>query len=88
MTRLQRHLILPALAPLLFFGVALSPVSWLGCRNRGLLAVLIALLAALLGVAAAGRALYGRLKGETETAWWALTALLLALPAIGVLLLA
>ena len=88
MSRLQRHL-LPALAPLLFFAVPLSPVEWLGCRNRGLLAFVIALVAALLGVVAAIMALRSRLCGNAEDGpWWALTALLLALPAVGVLLLA
>lgn len=89
MTRLQRHFFLPAFAPLLFFAVALSPVEWLGCRNRGLLAVIIALLAALLGVGCAAMALRSRLTGRaTEGPWWALSALILALPAVGVLLLA
>ena len=89
MTRPQRHLYLPALAPLLFFAVALSPVDWLGCRNRGLLAVIIALTAALLGVGCAVLALRSRLRDSTDDGrWWALSALLLALPAVGVLLLA
>ena len=88
MSRLQRHL-LPALAPLLFFAVALSPVEWLGCRNRGLIAFVIALTAGLLGVAAATLALRSRLRGNPAGGpWWALTALILALPAVGVLLLA
>lgn len=90
MTRRQRHILLPALAPLLFFCVALSPIEWLGCRTRGLTAFLIALISALLGVGAAGRAVYGRARGEAETStvWWAVTALILAVPAVSCLLLA
>jgi hypothetical protein len=61
MSRIQRHVILPSLAPLLFFAVAATPVEALGCRTRGLLAFAIALVSVLAGLGAAIMAIKGRL---------------------------
>ena len=88
MSLFQRHVILPSLAPLLFFAVATTPVELLGCRTRGLLAVSIALASVLAGLGAAIMAIKGRLKGDPQSHWWVGSALILAVPAIGVLVLA
>ena len=56
------NIILPAIMPVLFFAVALSPVDLLGCRTRGLIALSIALISGLAGLGAAVRALKGRVK--------------------------
>jgi hypothetical protein len=88
MSRIQRHVILPSLAPLLFFTVAATPVEALGCRTRGLLAFAIALVSVLAGLVAAIMAVKGRLKGDSHSMWWVGSALILAIPAVGVLLLA
>jgi len=88
MTPLIRHIALPAIAPLLFFAVAATPVEVLGCRTRGLLAFAIALLSALGGLAAAVMALRGRMRGDRHSHWWAASALVLAIPAVGLLILA
>jgi hypothetical protein len=87
MSLVQRHIILPSFAPLLFFAVAATPVHVLGCRTRGLLAVAIALVSILAGLAAAMRALKGRLQGDSQTLWWIGSALILAIPTVGVLIL-
>ncbi|MCG6533553.1 MAG: hypothetical protein L7F78_02445 [Syntrophales bacterium LBB04] len=80
--RIYRHILLPAVAPLLFLVVATTPVDVLGCRNRGLLAVAIALLSVLAGLGAAIVGARGRMKGKPDANWWATTALILAIPAV------
>lgn len=88
MSLIQRHVILPSIAPLLFFVVAATPVHVLGCRTRGLIAVTIALVSVLVGLAEAVRAIKGRLQGDSQTRWWIVSALILAIPTVGVLILA
>ena len=80
--RVYRHILLPAFAPILFLAVATTPVEILGCANRGLLAFAIALLSVLGGIGAAVIGLRGRLRGGSDNHWWATTALILALPAV------
>jgi hypothetical protein len=88
MTLIRRHVILPSIAPLLFFAVAATPVQTLSCRTRGLLAFIIALVSVLSGLAAAIMAIKGRLRGDSQTVWWIASALILAVPAVAVLILA
>ena len=88
MTPLQRHILLPALLPAMFLAVAATPVELLGCRNRGLLALGIALASVIAGVYAAVRA--GKLRGSShpEGQWWLATAIILAIAPIALLILA
>lgn len=88
MSLIQRHVILPSLAPILFFAVAATPLHVIGCRTRGLLAITIALISVLAGLAAAIRAIKGRLQGDSQAGWWIGSALILAIPTVGVLILA
>ncbi len=88
MTRTFRHIVLPALAPTAFFLVAGSPVEVLGCFNRGLIALSIALISVTAGLIVAVRALRGRVRGEPASGWWVLSALILAIPACGLIILA
>ncbi len=87
MTSFTRHILIPAIIPVLFFGVAATPVEWLGCSTRGLVAIIIAFIGVLAGLAAAIMALRGRLRGEKQSIWWVATALVLSIPAIAVLFL-
>ncbi len=84
----SRHIIYPALMTILFFVVALSPVDLLGCRTRGLLAFAIALLSGVGGIFAAVKALKGRIKGDGDSPWWGLSAILLAGPVVAMLIMA
>ncbi len=88
MSLLFRHVVLPAVSPVLFCIVAATPVEVMGCRTRGLLAIAIALTSVLAGLGAAILAVRGRMHGETQSIWWIVTALVLAIPAVGVLILA
>ncbi len=80
--RVYRHILLPAFAPVLFLVVATMPVDFLGCANRGLLAAAIALLSIFGGIGAAVTGLRGRQRGDSDAHWWSTTALILALPAV------
>ena len=83
-----RHILYPAIASVLFFAVATTPVDVLGCRIRGLIAFAIALLSVLAGVGAAVMALQSRLRGDRHSYWWVASALVLTIPAVGLLILA
>jgi hypothetical protein len=88
MNQIVRFLALPSLVPIFFFAVAATPVEVLGCRNRGLLAVSIALAGALGSLGAAIMGLKGRIRREPNTRWWVVGALVLAIPAVAVLFMA
>jgi hypothetical protein len=80
--RIFRHILLPAFAPVLFLVVATTPVDVLGCRTRGLLAMAIAFLSVLAGLVSAVAGVRGRIKGNPDANWWATSALVLAAPAV------
>jgi len=88
MKNMCRHILLPALAPILFFSVAATPVEFFGCRTRGLLALMIALAGVLAGLGSAIMALKSRLRRDPSANWWILSSLILAIPAIAVLVIA
>jgi hypothetical protein len=75
-----RHILLPSIMPVHFFAVAATPVEMLGCRNRGLLSFMIALMSVLAGLGAAIMALKGRMRSDIHTTWWIATALILVIP--------
>jgi len=72
----------PAISPLLFYAIYLTPRETIGCANRGLAALIVVLLSAIL-------ALFTTIKGaplmrndRDEALWWLLSTLILLLPAI------
>ena len=83
-----KFLCLPAVASAFFFVVAFMPVEVLGCRNRGLLAVSIALAGALGSLGAAILGLRGRIRRDPNSHWWVASALVLGVPAVAVLFMA
>ena len=85
---MYHHVVIPAILPAAFFLVALSPVEVLGCRNRGLLALLIALLSGLSALGAAIISIRGRMRGKPHTMWWVGSALVLTVPVIAVIMMA
>lgn len=64
------------------------PVDVLGCRNRGLLAVVIALAGALVGLGVAILGARKKLRGDPDTHWWVASSLILAIPAVAVIIIA
>ena len=86
MKMITKHAVIPAILPLIFFAIASLPVELLGCRNRGLLAVIVAIAAGVLGIAAAVKALIGRVREDANSSFWMVSALILAIPAIFIVL--
>jgi hypothetical protein len=86
--QIYRHILLPAFAPVLFLVVATTPVDVLGCATRGLLAVAIAFLSVLAGLVSAFVGARGRKRGNPDANWWATSALILAMPAVLLIMLA
>jgi uncharacterized membrane protein YjfL (UPF0719 family) len=82
MKHILNHLIIPAMVPAIFLLVASTPVEVLGCRNRGLMAVLIAIMGALFGVGAAIKGAMGKARGNPNANWWLASTLILAIPAV------
>jgi len=88
MNRFTRHIMMPAILPLIFFAVGLSPVEVLGCRTRGLLALAISFVSGLLALGAVFIGTKGRIQGNSNSVWWVISALILAIPVVGMILLA
>lgn len=87
-SRTLYHIFIPAILPIAFFAVAATPVEVLGCRNRGLLALLIAFISVLAGLGAAIRAVKGRRRGEADVDRWVMSALILAIAPVALIFLA
>lgn len=70
------------MVPAIFLIVASLPVELLGCLNRGLIAAFVAIAAGILGIIAAVRALLVKVRGHANSSLWMASALILAIPAI------
>ena len=79
-SRTVRHVLLPAMAPLAIVGLYFTPVSLIGCANRGLLALLVAAVSAIAAFVTVALAIRGRTRGDERSSWWILSALILTLP--------
>ena len=86
--RVIRHVVVPAMMSVAFFSVALTPVALLGCRNRGLLALLVASASGLWSISAAIAAVRRRARGDADAGWWAIRSLVLSAPVVAMLALA
>ena len=86
--RVIRHIIFPGIFPVFFFVIAATPVEVLGCYNRGMVALITALISAFLALGAALLALWRRSRGDLETHWFILSTLIFVIPAIGLIILA
>lgn len=88
MTRTLRHILLPALAPVVFFLVASTPVEVLGCFNRGLMALSVAMVSVIAGIIFAVKGRLSWRRGDPDAGWWVLSALILAVPPVALIILA
>jgi hypothetical protein len=87
-TRTFRHVVLPAFAPAAFFLIASTPVEVLGCFNRGLIALSIAMVSVTGGLILAIKGVLGKKRGDPLAHWWMLSSLILAIPPAALLVLA
>ena len=73
-------MLLPAIAPAAIGALYFTPVTLIGCANRGLLAPAITGPSAIAACVATAPAIRGRMCGDQQSAWWVLSADILALP--------
>ena len=81
-------LLLSVIIPLLFLAVATTPVQIFGCRNRGLLAFTLALISLLFALVSTIKGAKNRVKDKSNYLIWLICTVILALPAIYILILA
>jgi hypothetical protein len=86
--RIENHIVIPAMMPVLFLVVASTPVEVLGCAVRGLIAMLIALISGLAALGAAVIGAKGRVHHDKNSIWWVLSTLILVIPVIAMIILA
>jgi hypothetical protein len=84
-TRLVRHVFVPAAAPLAVTGLYFTPVSLFGCVNRGLLAMAVVLISALAACVTTAKGARARRQGRASANWWLLSTLILVTPVVLVL---
>ena len=88
MKRIVYHVISPGIMPAVFSVIASMPVEVLGCRTRGLIALLIALVSGLAALGAAIIGAKGRMRGDVYAIWWLATSFILTIPVIALIILA
>jgi len=88
MRKMIYHILGPTIMPLIFFGIATTPVEILGCRTRGLIAVSIAFTSGLAGLGAAIVSAKKRKREDPSGIWWVVSSLILATPVVAFLILA
>jgi len=88
MKRIIYHILIPTIMPMVFFRIAMLPVEVWGCRTRGLIALLLAVVSGLAAIGAAVMGLRGRMRGDTDALWWAASAIILTIPVVALLILA
>ena len=88
MYNITKHILYPATVTTIFFLTAMLPVELLGCRDRGLIAAVLAIAAGIAGIIAAVKALVGRIRGDANSTLWMASALIFAVPAIYIVIIA
>jgi len=74
--------------PAAFFAVALTPVYVLGCRTRGLLALLVAFVSGLAALVTIIRSRREQRRGGAIRIWRLVTAVILTIPVIALIIMA
>jgi hypothetical protein len=87
---LLRHVLLPALAPAALVVLAFTPLTVIGCVQRGLMALGVVIVSAAAALGTARRALRAQAEARVQVqrgepssnlaSWWLLTTLILLLP--------
>jgi len=85
MNRYIQHILLPAIAPVLIVGLYFTPVTLVGCMNRGLMAVAVVLVSTIAAFVTVGMVFRLRLKNDPSSGWWIISGLILTLPLILIL---
>lgn len=85
MSRILKHVVLPATATIAVVALYFTPVAMLGCVTRGLIALAVAGISLLVALVSVGVGLKKRIRGEKGSEWWIVTTVILMLPALLVL---
>ena len=88
MKHIVYHIMIPAIMPVVFFIIATTPVEVLGCRTRGIIALLIALISGLAAIGTANMGTKVMMRGEKYTLWWVATSIILVIPLIALVIMA
>jgi hypothetical protein len=80
-TKLTKHVTVPALAPVALLCLANVPVELFGCVNRGLAALALVFASAAAAFVTVGFGLRARAKNE-PSAWWLASTLVLTAPLV------
>jgi len=82
MDRVTRHVLLPLVAPAAIVALYFTPVSLIGCANRGLIALAVAVIALVAGIAVGIAGLKAR-RDDPDSRWWFIASMsILALPVL------
>jgi len=81
-------ILLSAIMPLAFFIIAMIPVQVIGCRNRGITALLIALSSGIAAVVTSIIGLRERMRGKPDASRWIVSTLILTIPVVALIILA
>lgn len=82
---LFRHVALPAVAPLALVVLYSTPLTVVGCAQRGLLALAVTSVATVAAFGCVVMAFRTRARGEDRSSWWMFSTAILAL-SLGLLL--
>lgn len=75
-----KHIVLPAVAPILIIALYFTPVMFFGCRIRGLIAICIVLISTIGAFVTIGRAFSARRRNDPIASWWIISAAIFTLP--------
>ncbi len=88
MKQMIYHIMIPALMPVAFLMIAATPVEVFGCRTRGWIALLMALISGLAALGTAAMGAKGRMRNDPHSPWWVASSIILVIPGIALLILA
>lgn len=80
-----KYVLLPCLGPLAIVGLYYTPVSVIGCVNRGLLALAVVFFSLIAGIVVGILGIRAKRRGEPGTHWRLVAMLILTVPALLVL---
>jgi hypothetical protein len=87
MKRVIVHIIVPLIIAIIFFVNGFMSVEVLGCFSRGLIALIIASISALLALASMLIGLKTRIAKDKNSFWWVISGLIFTIPVIGLIIL-
>jgi len=85
MSLFTRHILIPAIAPLAVVGLYFTPVSLIGCANRGLIALAVVFISLVAGITTGVLGLRARARNGAASGWWIASTCILVLPVLLVL---